>query len=154
MIFNSSVLPWFALRGLASLLFPYQTLHSPQQHGPWLFSQSREASSLQRAWVSERWPCLNTNTSSYSPTNTSHRENTIMSHAARPAWQDRIWLQRDLVIWYQILWWLPMRPSPMTPTVLPDKPYPHSQRGFHELQPPLTETKKRSMSAVWLHWGR
>lgn len=37
---------------------------------------------------------------------------------------------------------LPMRPSPMTPTVLPERPYPHNQRGFHELQPPL-EMKKR-----------
>lgn len=90
----------FVLTVLASLWFPYQTLHSPQQHGPWLFSQSREVSSLQRAWVSELWPCLNTNTSSYSPTNTAHWENTIMSHAARQTWQDRIQLQRDLVICY------------------------------------------------------
>lgn len=51
--------------------FSYQTLHSPQQRGPWLFSQSKAASSPQRAWVSEQWPCLNTNITGYSPTNRS-----------------------------------------------------------------------------------
>ena len=30
-----------------------------------------------------------------------------------------------------------MRPRPMMPTVLCERPWPHIHRGFHEVQPPL-----------------